>query len=128
LTFLLMMLLGITVAFQNCSGFNLNTEASLYLRKHVNVVIRNYCPLGDFTLQETFAVNLSAFRHGADFIIDSDRDGLSDEFENVPFHIDHYNISSANPDTNGDEYSDGVTIAVGYITEQQVNLRACRTG
>ncbi len=126
--FILMMLLSVLILFQNCGGFKLDTQASLYERKHVNIKIEQYCPIGDFTLQEVFAVNMSANRQAADFVIDSDRDGLSDDFENTPAHINDYNISSAVADTNGDEYSDGVTIAVGYVTAQQVNLRACLTG
>lgn len=127
-TVILVILLAVLVLFQNCSGFKLDTQPSLFQRKHVNVKILGYCPIGDYSLQEIFAINMSSSRDGANLIIDSDRDGLSDDFENVPLHIDDYNISSAVSDTNGDEYSDGVTIAVGYVTAQQVNLRACLTG
>jgi hypothetical protein len=121
ITLILLATLGLTSTA--CSKFELAGVVSP--PKMIQVKVANYCPNNNNTFVNSFAFNYSSYNSGHGDIADTDRDGLSDQFETNSVNQATYNISAGNAITNSFGYSDLVMVNGGLTVDQQVALQQC---
>lgn len=115
--------LGLAAVTTACSDIRLeNPPATI---RDVSVKVHQYCPQSGRDLVNIFAVNLSAQTAEDQILLDSDRDGLPDIFEQTVSNRDEYNISYTSKDTNGDGYSDFATYHAGIKADVQNGMSVC---
>lgn len=116
-----------TAALSSCSDPRIYKEPEKIIEKTTAVLIKDYCPTDGYKFSEIFSYNSSSIFNPSEArsIMDYDRDGLSDEFENQESIKKRFNVGSANWDTNGDAYSDSLMYAIGYDQENQIRLSSC---
>ena len=121
----LLLILGVIMAFgfQNCAEVKLAPKPEP--APSIAIKVESYCPSPSFKLSEVFAVNLSATLDNDNVIADTDRDGLSDMFENSEPSMLAYNISATTKDTSMDGYSDLVIVSLGFDLNTQGTLSYC---
>lgn len=124
-TRLIYTLLALLVLILNsaCSEIRLK-EPSPFV-KSVRIKVASYCPEDGRSLVNIFALNLSSQTAVDKILLDTDRDGLSDNFEQTVSIRDEYNLSYISPDANGDGYSDLFSYNIGYNVENQQALAVC---
>lgn len=113
------------IFFFGCSGYELSQEPATILRDTLSLKIINYCPSDSYSFKEVFFTNLSAVRDQFNLMVDSDRDGLSDETEIATTQA--FNVSHLNSDTNGDGYRDLAMVRAGIDIDAQRGLGVCST-
>ncbi|MBK8203357.1 MAG: hypothetical protein IPK68_13875 [Bdellovibrionales bacterium] len=108
----------------SCSDPRIYKEPPKIIEKTTAVLIKDYCPTDGYKFAEIFSYNSSSIFKPSEArsVMDYDRDGLSDEFENQESIKKRFNVGSTNWDTNGDAYSDSLMYAIGYDQENQVRL------
>lgn len=106
-----------------CSDIHLMNKAPAI--RSVSVKIAHYCPTNGRSFVNVFALNLSTQTATDQILLDTDRDGLSDNFEQNESVQDEYNISLISPDTNSDGYSDLFAYNNGLDIANQQNLAVC---
>ncbi len=106
-----------------CGKINLYKKAEVDRTFRINVL--EYCPLNGRSLVNIFATNLSAIVSESEYLKDTDRDGLSDNFEKTAELQLKYNISYNNKDTDGNGYSDLIGYVLGMDREQQETFADC---
>ncbi|MBN2693620.1 hypothetical protein JXR93_03070 [bacterium] len=89
--------------------------------KKVNITIYNYCLSSKQEFIDIYASNYSAKFDKDRIIVDFDRDGLPNAYENV----EKYGTSSSNYDANGDGYRDQLIYLSGIDIENQQYLKLC---
>lgn len=107
----------------SCSEIRLKNTSPLI--KTVRIKVASYCPENGRSLVNIFALNLSSQTASDKILLDTDRDGLSDNFEQITSIRDEYNLSYVSSDTNGDGYTDLFSYNIGYNTENQQALSVC---
>lgn len=118
-----LLVLSLSVAVSGCSDIKLLNKAPAI--RSVQVKVAHYCPQEGHSLVNVFAFNLSTQTAADQILLDTDRDGLSDDFEQSVSVRDKYNLSYVSPDANGDGYSDLFSYNIGYDVANQAALAAC---
>lgn len=113
------------LSFQNCAEVNLTPEPQP--AKSIDLKVESYCPSPGYSFSEVYAVNLSTYLDNDNIISDTDRDGLSDQYEKDSLNRNTYNISESNDDTSGNGYSDLVMVSLGYSNNSQQSLDYCNS-
>lgn len=103
-----------------CSGQRLVNKEKIETHT-LAVKVKNFCPSNisgnQYSLVDFFAVNKSAVMNAKGFQLDSDRDGLTDDWETE--FGSQYLVDPKRDDSDGDGYSDSVAVRVGSINTGQ---------
>lgn len=119
-TFLTLLLLVLNSA---CSEIKLQSPEPAV--KSVRIKVASYCPEDGRSLVNVFSLNLSSQTAADRILLDTDRDGLSDTFEQTVSVRDEFNLSYVSADANGDGYTDLFSYQIGYDVENQQALAVC---
>ncbi len=119
-TFLTLLLLVLSSA---CSEIKLQSPEPAV--KNVRIKVASYCPEDGRSLVNVFSLNLSSQTAADRILLDTDRDGLADTFEQTVSIRDEYNLSYVSADANGDGYTDLFSYQIGYDVENQQALAVC---
>lgn len=117
--------LALLVLLLNSACSEIKLEPSSPSLKTVRIKVASYCPENGRSLANMYALNLSSQTAADKILLDSDRDGLSDNFEKTVSVRDEYNLSYVSPDANGDGYTDLFSYNIGYNVENQQALAVC---
>ncbi|MES2770100.1 MAG: hypothetical protein V4596_13225 [Bdellovibrionota bacterium] len=119
-TFLALLFLVLNSA---CSEIKLQSPEPAV--KNVRIKVASYCPEDGRSLVNVFSLNLSSQTAADRILLDTDRDGLADTFEQTVSIRDEYNLSYISADANGDGYTDLFSYQIGYDVENQQALAVC---
>lgn len=118
-------ILGLVLLYNNCSNPRLLPKDILNKPMIFSVKVVDYCPEDGFQFKEIFALNKSTKLQRQNIYLDSDRDGLTDQYELDPQMRAWFGISASRIDTNGDGYSDLAMTSLGMAETSQLSLRLC---
>jgi len=118
-------ILCLVLLYSNCSNPRLFPKETLNKPMIFSVKVTEYCPQDGFLFKEIFALNKSTKLERRSISIDSDRDGLTDQYELDPQLRTWFGISASRLDTNGDGYSDLAMTSLGMAETSQLSLRVC---
>jgi hypothetical protein len=116
-------ILIIAVLYQNCAEYTLQDAPEQFRKISLKVV--SYCPSEGKTLSEVFVSNHSSVFENKYLVTDTDRDGLSDNFESILAVQTAYNIDPTRAQTAGLGYRDAVFYVLGLQTDNQEATETC---
>ncbi|MDZ4676678.1 MAG: hypothetical protein SGI74_04135 [Oligoflexia bacterium] len=130
------------MGYTNCGQFDVNDQTlfSKFPPKVLNIKVKKYCPASGSTFKQYFVINASSVVTAeGNFTPDSDRDGLSDDFEENQENRDVFGIGPDGEDlnndgfldgfdTNSDGYNDFLMVKAGYKKDDQKSLPNCPNG